>query len=103
MLATGGILDTLLSGGLPVVCVALATAMVTVWSERRRKSNAKDEKIAQLEATEIPQWGKTLQDDVGRIARSLYGDQPWGSKGFFVEFADFKKDVLDALRDGDTK
>lgn len=75
--------------------------MVTVWSERRRTTKAKDEKIAELEATEIPQWGKTLQEDVQRMKRSFYGDPPWGAKGFFAEFGEFKTDVLGALRDRD--
>lgn len=105
MLAASGLLDTLLDGGLPVICVALATAMVTVFSERRRKSKAKDDELAKLKEDEIPEWGKQLQLDMGRVIRSLYGDQPWGGAGFFKEFGDFKTDVLGALRDvgGDPK
>jgi hypothetical protein len=105
VLGASGLLDTLLSGGVPVVCVALATAVVTVWSERRKKSKAKDEELAKLKEVEIPEWGKTLQQDVGRMTRSLYGDAPWGGAGFFAEFGEFKTDVLGALRDlnGDPK
>lgn len=115
MLATS-LLDTLLSGGLPVICVALATAVVTVWSDRRKKgmakdeeiareSKAKDDELAKLKSDEIPQWGKTLQEDVQRMKRSFYGDPPWGAKGFFAEFGEFKTDVLGALQDlhGDPK
>lgn len=98
MLAASSLLDTLLSGGVPVICVALATAVVTVWSDRRKKSKAKDEELAKLKEVEIPDWGKALQEDVGRMTRSLYGDAPWGGAGFFKEFGDFKTDVLGALR-----
>jgi hypothetical protein len=99
VLAASGLLDTLLDGAVPVLAVALATAVVTVVNDRRRKSEAKAKKLAELEEGEIPEWGKKLQDDMARVTRSLYGDQPWGAQGFFVEFGTFKNDVLGALND----
>lgn len=105
MLATSGLLETLLDGAIPAFGVVIATAMVTVWRGRSAKTKATAEELAKVKASEVPPWGVELQNQNQRIIRSLYGDPPWGAKGFFDRFEDFQKVVLGKLEqlNGDEK
>lgn len=103
MLATSGVFDTLLSGAIPAFGVLIAGAMVTTWRGRNAKTKATAEELAKVKASEVPPWGVELQQQNQRIIRSLYGDPPWGDKGFFDRFEAFQKDMvtrLDSLNGG---
>lgn len=98
VLASSSLLSSLLDGAFPAFGVLIATAVVTVVGRRRAAVKATATELAKVKASEVPPWGVELQEQNKRIIRSLYGDPPWGAKGFFDTFEDFRTEVRNGLR-----